>query len=389
MDGKRNYPTLFFAPALRLKASSLRYFSLLILLFSIAGCDSEPEKSPPASPALQQIAAPETGMIANVNGENILPQHFNALYRHELDRKKLPSDAGLAQAYALKIKQRLARKLIDETLVRQKAEARNIKVDQTEISAALEAFAASFPSQQMYRRHIAAYPGGEEGMNNTIALRLLKNRLSGADGLAPPTDDDAKRYYDEHRDAYQIPPHLTVQSIRLTLKSDSTDEDKWALLKKAEQLQRKVREGKDDFAVLARRHSQHASAHIGGYLGRVTQDTVAPQLWKALRTLKAGEISGVVETGEGFYILRLVSRNPARIRNFAEVKKEIKANIGARLESASNARLMAKLRADAVVENYLNARYANPSGLAAQPKGQKPTKSPYLRENIAAKGSST
>ncbi len=64
-----------------------------------------------------------------------------------------------------------------------------------------------------------------------------------------------------------------------------------------------------DFALLAKRYSQDANASNGGDLGAsYPRGTFLPAFEEAAFKLKPGEISDVVETEQGFHIIKLVER---------------------------------------------------------------------------------
>lgn len=365
----------------------VRLFAVIFLSVLSVACDREPRDSS-AGPALEPrtVIGPETGAIASVEGRELSLDRFNSIYEYRVGKVEMPSNSGLGQAYALQIKRRVANELIDEALVRHEAQRRAVQLEQADIDAALQAFAASFPSKAVYRRHLAAFRGGEAALRDSFELRLLKEQLAGVEQLTPPSDREARRFYADHSHLYRIPPHLQARMIQLRLGKGATDETRSVLRKKAAELRNAARGGKSDFASLARRHSQHKSARIGGYLGRVDRDTLTPALWKALQTLKPGEVSEVVESGDALYLLMLVARHPGQARAFDEVREEIKANIAARRASSLVARLMAGLRAEAEIENHLARRYHNFRIPAAQPQTGAPVKSPDRRQGAPDHG---
>jgi foldase protein PrsA len=68
-----------------------------------------------------------------------------------------------------------------------------------------------------------------------------------------------------------------------------------------------------DFVSLARERSVDlATKDNGGDLGWFPRGMVAPELEAAVFGLQPGEISGVVPLGEGYHIIQVVERDPAR-----------------------------------------------------------------------------
>ncbi len=59
-----------------------------------------------------------------------------------------------------------------------------------------------------------------------------------------------------------------------------------------------------DFATLAEKHSDCASASSGGELGEFAKGEMVPEFEKAAFALKPGETSTAVETGFGFHLIQ-------------------------------------------------------------------------------------
>ncbi|MGB6830203.1 MAG: FG-GAP-like repeat-containing protein [Terracidiphilus sp.] len=66
----------------------------------------------------------------------------------------------------------------------------------------------------------------------------------------------------------------------------------------------------DDFSVLAREKSTDATSIDGGYLGKMDQEELRPELRNALRGRHAGELTNIVQLPSGFAILKIFSASP-------------------------------------------------------------------------------
>ena len=80
-----------------------------------------------------------------------------------------------------------------------------------------------------------------------------------------------------------------------------------------------------DFATLARKVSQDpGSAPNGGDLGFFPKGQMTPTFEQAAFSLKAGGVSGIVETPFGFHVVKVHERRAARTAPFDEVSGQIK-----------------------------------------------------------------
>jgi len=73
----------------------------------------------------------------------------------------------------------------------------------------------------------------------------------------------------------------------------------------AERLLEQIKHGAD-FATLAKQKSTDASAADGGYMGRLDPATLRVELRDALRSVTAGQVTGVVKFSEGYAILKVL-----------------------------------------------------------------------------------
>ncbi len=141
------------------------------------------------------------------------------------------------------------------------------------------------------------------------------------------TEDDIKAYYDEHsKDYFQQPERVKVSHIMLLLKEDASQEEKDNALNKALKIYGEAQDG--NFAALARKYSDDASAANGGEIGWVSRGEMIKVFEDAVFGLKEGEISRPVLTPFGYHIIKAEAREASRVRSFAEVHDEIKKTLG-------------------------------------------------------------
>jgi len=96
--------------------------------------------------------------------------------------------------------------------------------------------------------------------------------------------------------------------------------------KKLEDIQKRLQKG-EDFAILAKDFSQSASAAQGGDLGIVPRGRMPKDFDDAAFSLKPGELSGVVETGLGFQLIKVHEKTPQRVVPFKDVEEKIRQHL--------------------------------------------------------------
>jgi peptidyl-prolyl cis-trans isomerase D len=97
-----------------------------------------------------------------------------------------------------------------------------------------------------------------------------------------------------------------VSEIALTFEAEVTDQAKVELRRKIDDAYARITKGKESFESVAREVSQAESAAWGGRLGCLTEASspAGKELLEATSSLKPHQVSPVVETTHGFYILR-------------------------------------------------------------------------------------
>jgi len=177
------------------------------------------------------------------------------------------------------------------------------------------------------------------------------------------SEDDLRRYYDEHEDLYQVPEQVTVAYLELSAEGlashiEATDADLQALYEETRaNYQREERrrashilltlDEKADpvtiaatqakitdlrqqliagasFEALARTHSQDpGSAPQGGDLDFFSRGAMVKSFEDAAFSLKEGEISEPVRTPFGFHLIKLTSIEPTHAQTFAEARPAV------------------------------------------------------------------
>jgi len=98
-----------------------------------------------------------------------------------------------------------------------------------------------------------------------------------------------------------------------------------AMEEKCKTLRRRVLEGGEDFAAIARAFSDGSTAPQGGDLGGegFGPEDLAPELWDPVAKLQRGALTDVIRVESGFLILRLNHRYEKGLQPMENVKNEI------------------------------------------------------------------
>jgi peptidyl-prolyl cis-trans isomerase D len=142
------------------------------------------------------------------------------------------------------------------------------------------------------------------------------------------TVDDAEvaKFYGDNKDKFTTPEERAASHILITTPKDAAG--KAAAKTRAEAVLAEVRAAPANFAAIAKARSQDpASAELGGDLGTYVKDAWPAPVEAAVKQLKQGEISNLVESEFGFHIVTVTRVTPAAVKPLEEAKPQIAAEL--------------------------------------------------------------
>jgi len=286
-------------------------------------------------------------------------------------------------------------KLIDEALLRQKADAVKIKVYDRELdggmaevkkrfsrdannaplseAAAEEAFAGELKKENLTLEQF------RERIRKQLMVRKLVEETIRTKA-APPKEEEVRSYFDRIKAAMsgdkavlagmdeeaaqdltavaQRFREITAERIRvrhILIKSEAAAPitAKNAALKKAEDIKKELDAGKDFEDLAAKYSDDEESTRKGGDLGYVIKGMLPEELDVKAFSLPLGEISKPIASQFGYHLLQVEERRIATKLKYEQVKDDLEqlltqANFGKEL-----AAYLKELRKDAKIQNFV------------------------------------
>ncbi|MDR1888455.1 MAG: SurA N-terminal domain-containing protein [Zoogloeaceae bacterium] len=266
----------------------------------------------------QEPAFQEKGVFSKKRYEEALaaqgtqPVEFEANFQEQLVEAFLLSSAGQAAFMPKTVMRRIIAlqvesREVQENLLTWQSFAGQIKVTDADVKQFYDANAPRFTLPELIQVEFVA---------------LERDKLEGRKKFP---DDELKAWYEGHRDQFAIKPEERRASHILLLTENA---DKAKVKADAEALLAEVRKEPGRFAELAKTRSQDpGSAAQGGDLGFFRHQDMVKPFADATFALKVGEVSAVVESSFGFHIIRLDEIRPGQYKPFAEVRKEVEAEL--------------------------------------------------------------
>lgn len=137
--------------------------------------------------------------------------------------------------------------------------------------------------------------------------------------------DEMMKYYEDHKKDFIRPEQVALSAIEI--KTEGKKESEIPELKaKAQKLHDRVKDG-EDFGELAKRFSDGATAQQGGFLGVYKRGELSKELEDTVFKMKKNEMTDVIETKQGFLVLKVLEHYDEGQQSFDKVENEIQERL--------------------------------------------------------------
>jgi len=273
----------------------------------------------PSAGKKDAAAHKETDVIAIVNSESVtwkeidrqLTLYYPFLEENKLQpalRKKIHT-AVLKRAILMKLRNQFIRKSLH-----------HVKITKKEIDAAVAGMQekiANNPAFKDFAEFLAKF--GFKELQDYISKVIIpdckyKRFLTGL-----ISEDDIKKAYTENKD--------NIKQVRIShifLRTGDDKEKNTLTRARAEEIRKNLVNG-TEFAEMARKHSEAASASSGGDIGYISgaSENINTTIQQTAFSLKKGEISPVITVSAGLHIITVTDIRDS----FSELKESIKTSM--------------------------------------------------------------
>lgn len=249
--------------------------------------------------------------------------------------------------------------LIQSKLLVQKAKDLGFgnKIDQ-DVSAAVENIRKQngIPDMRAFEQALA-----QQGLNmgrfrEEIKNSILQEALIGTfvQSKVVTTDEELKKFYDEHKDDYTKPAELELAEIVVFLEGKKEPEAR----SKIDSALDRLKKG-EDFGALAKSMSEGSTAQQGGGIGTFKEGTMAADVQKVLSKLSVGQNSEIIKSKFGFQILKVVKRKERELVPLEEVKNNIQRQVYFAKYKPLLEKYLKEVREESFIEIYKEKMEAN------------------------------
>jgi len=279
-------------------------------------------------------------IIARVNNEIITRSEY-VRSRDQLKQEVQQQEPANADRIFAEKQRDVLRDLIDQQLLLQKGKDLAITGD-TELIKKLDEMRKEMHLETMEELEKAAEAQGAsyEEFKQNLRNQIITQRVIGQEvgQKLSMNKDEEQRFYLAHRAEMERPEAVRLSEILIVPKPPAkppgpdgkveppTEAENEAALEaakaKAEYLLEQIHKGAS-FADLAKKDSYGPSAKEGGDLSYFKRGTLAKELEDKVFALKAGEVTDVIRTKQGYVILQVTEHPTAGIPSLKEIEPKI------------------------------------------------------------------
>ncbi len=259
------------------------------------------------------------------------------------------------------IKEKVLTQLIDERLMLQEAHAPRpvevakgkigtppiIQVEDAEIDRALKDTQSRFPSPDEFEGALEEQGLTVQDLRQRFKEQITIQKLVGREirSRLSVSPSEVTAYYESNKKDF-----ITAQAVQASVIyiRPKDNEDVMRAQSQIRDLHKRLGQG-EDFHELAKKYSDGFNAAMGGRIGLLEKGKSRKEIDAVLFDLKAGNVSPVIRTPNGFHIFLIESMRPSRQASLSEVQNDIQDRIFQEKAASRYTDWIAKLRADSYI----------------------------------------
>ncbi|MCL1697728.1 MULTISPECIES: peptidylprolyl isomerase [unclassified Lysinibacillus] len=228
--------------------------------------------------------------VAKVDGEKILQTELDDALREQYGTEVLNT-------------------LITNKIVELEAKKVGVSVSEDSIQEEYKELAESYGGEESLQAALKENGLTEQSVKDNIRIyQLTKNVIAESIDIS---DEEVAQYFENNKDSYGQKEEVVASHI--LLEDEATAKDVLAKVKAGE-----------DFAELAKTYSIDSSTNeAGGEIGYISRGQMDEKFEEAAFDLAKGSVSDIVQTSEGYHIIKVTEKVPAEEAVFEDVKDEV------------------------------------------------------------------
>jgi peptidyl-prolyl cis-trans isomerase C len=291
---------------------------------------------------------PAVRVVARVNNAPITSDRVDAALRRLIPFESFHRNVSADTVERLRGK--ALDGLIDEELRYQDGVRLGLTPSAAEVNAGFKAVVARYPSREAFEQARRASGASTEDVRREVRRTLVIQKAfnRAVTSRCQVSAEDAARFYADNPGRFVVPEQLHVFAITFGV-DPGAPARAWSDAKaKAEQVLGQIKSGAP-FEEMARKYSTDKTRESGGDMGFVHRGSLTDEFEQALRDVKEGGVTPVIQTLYGFHIVRVASIRPPQRKALADVAVGIRKDLTTQHCAETETAWTARLRASAAI----------------------------------------
>ncbi len=330
------------------------FSTLFVMVFVLASVFAAGgQQDAPGSAGTQPAAVQEQDsvVVVRVSGEAVSEKEVLEAINQLASRQQLDQQQ-MKQKDTLLFKQALDN-VIATFLLRNEARDMKLTPDKAKVDEAYQQVFKSFPSEEAFKKGLAAQGMDETGLREALEENMLVSLAieQAARDVPAAVEGDIKKFYDDNPNYFEQPEQVHAAHILLRVAPNSTPEQKSETESRLEGIRADIESKKITFAEAATKYSDDkGSAQKGGDLGFFPRGRMVKPFEDAVFSSTAGTLTPIIETQFGYHLIEVIEIRPARKMSFEEASDKIKSYLDGKARQEIVEKHVADLRAKTTVE---------------------------------------
>jgi len=289
-------------------------------------------------------------ILASVNG--IPVSLMDVIYDSRREESKLCLVYNGSDLYqeVHKMRKKILSEIINRYLILADYDKKKFEIPDQYIESLIDELAISYGCATRHELEAKAKKVGSsleelrKKAKEKIAVQVMINNYYYASVNLTPKE--LFEYYEQHKSEFSTPARLKIELLMLKKDHEKYDQ---ALQQINDELKSY---SKKTFTALVKLYSDGPNAAAGGDLGWIDEPRLRPEFAQALKGLKAGDVTGAINTDEGTYFLRLEQYEPGVTATYQKLNAELRDKVESKLKETAYAEYIEKLKKDAIIRYY-------------------------------------
>lgn len=260
-------------------------------------------------------------LFVRVNGQPITRRELeNCMQGFALELLRKPLER-LAEEERQEVQALAEEKVVARELIFQAALAAGVVAAEATVIEETSRLMQNFPSPEEFYATLDKAGIDPRSYHRMVRQDLTVNLMTERElqAVAEPSEAEITEAYHQHPERMRTAPRVRACHLLLRCTAENRREVENRLL------ELKQRAEQEEFAQLARAHSQCPSAERGGDLGYFKPGTMVKAFEDAAFSQPVGVVGGIVETPFGLHLIKVLDREEGAPRSLAEAREDIRA----------------------------------------------------------------